>query len=235
MKILFFSDIHGNLFAFNSFLKDIENKEVDLIIFGGDFFGYYYYQNEIISEIRKRGIPCVLGNHDKMYLDLEKGEIHEEELVKRYGSTYSNIQDKITEENKEFLRKIPIGLEFLCDGKCIGVFHGSPIDPINGRIYPDAKDEDIIIYKKFDYLLLGHTHHKMIRQKEKTIIINPGSLGQQRDGKGCSYIILDTLNEKIEFFTVEYNVNKLIELVDEWDLGNERLKEVLTRGQKHID
>ena len=69
----------------------------------------------------------------------------------------------------------------------------------------------------------------MIRKAGNTIIINPGSLGQQRDGKGTSYVLFDTETLDTKFIIVEYNVYDLIEKINLYDKDNDRLKEVLLR------
>lgn len=234
MKLLFFSDIHGNQYALDEFLKNDQVKNADELIFCGDVFGYYYYQNEILDKFRNmQGLKAVLGNHDKMFLDVIDGKLDVDILVTRYGNTYKHNIEKISKKNIEFLRSLPHKLELNIDGCKIGVFHGSPSDPLNGRIYPDTDIIDIKNYLKYDFVILGHTHHRMVKKVMSTLVINPGSLGQQRDGKGCSALLLDLGNEKYDFITIQYNVNKLIRDVDLFDAGNLKLKEVLLRKEKN--
>lgn len=59
MKLLIFSDIHGNNHAFDAFVKSLstQNKQYELL-FLGDFIGYYYGANEIISYCRENNISC---------------------------------------------------------------------------------------------------------------------------------------------------------------------------------
>ncbi len=64
MKIAQFSDIHANLPALESFFKDVESKNPDAIYCLGDLVGYNIWPNEVINEIRKRGIPTIAGNYD---------------------------------------------------------------------------------------------------------------------------------------------------------------------------
>ena len=229
MKICFFSDVHGNIFAFKEFLKDIKDKNIDLIVFGGDFFGYYYYVNEIIDKVRKSNIISILGNHDQYFLDLLENKIDENWLISKYGNTYKNIRNKISKANLKYILSLPLKYEIIHDGLKIGFFHGSPYDPLWGRIYPDTDIKALSKIEEYDVVFLGHTHHKMIRKTGNTIIINPGSLGQQRDGKGTSYVLFDTENSDTKFIIVKYDVYKLIEKINLYDKGNDRLKEVLLR------
>jgi putative phosphoesterase len=229
MKIIFFSDIHGNKYVLPPLLNAIKKEKSDQIIFCGDIFGYYYYQNEIIDCFKKNNFITLLGNHDQYFLDILNENINIDNLINKYGNSYKDIKNKITKENVQFLKKLKPNYEFKADNYNIGVFHGSPDDPLEGRIYPDTKIEQAKNYEHYNYVILGHTHHKMEKKVQSTIILNPGSIGQQRDGKGCSYLILDTKKNKYEFKTIKFAINKLIQDIDIYDQGNSKLKEVLLR------
>lgn len=231
MKIAFFSDIHGNIYSFEKFLIDIHSNEIDYLFFCGDIFGYYYYQNEILDCLRKNGelCKCILGNHDKMFLDLLEDKLDEESLILNYGNSYKGICKKISQENIDFLKSVPSIRYFNIQGQKIAITHGSLSDNLNGRIYPNTAIDSEDLYKQYDYVILGHTHHKMVRTVGETYIINPGSIGQQRDGKGCSYLVLDLDNGYFNFKTIEYDVQRLVMDIDKKDNGNYKLKEVLTR------
>lgn len=241
MKICFFSDIHGNGYAFDAFLKEMERCKPDKIIFGGDFAGYYYDADRIISKMRELRFTCVLGNHDKMLLELLDGERKAEPLIERYGSSYERLACNIQKENEQFLRQLPLFYEMEADGVKLGFFHGSPRDYQNDRIYPDTEITDsaeLALFEKYDYVFSGHTHHKLVKQFGKTILINPGSAGQQRDGKGTSYALFDTGLRVWEICAFPYDVESLEQDVDrlegEHEDGKKRLKEVLRR-QAAID
>src|ERR1700744_1328769 len=65
MRIALFSDIHANLPAFEAFLNDLDSRKVDAVYCLGDLIGYNIWPNEIIAEIRKRGLGTLAGNHDQ--------------------------------------------------------------------------------------------------------------------------------------------------------------------------
>jgi putative phosphoesterase len=230
MKIVFFSDIHGNKYSFEKFIDMVDNQRIDLLVFCGDIFGYYYYQNEIIDVLRcRQDILSILGNHDQLFLNLLEKKGNEEILVEKYGNSYKNIKDRISEDNIGFLKKLPEELILNFDSIKIGVFHGTPTSKLEGRFYPDTEILDSSLYEQYDYVILGHTHHKMIRKVGNTTIINPGSLGQQRDGKGCSFLVLDTFSNTFEFQIVTYDISKLVDDIKIYDSSNERLIKVLYR------
>jgi len=231
MKIVFFSDIHGNLGAFRAFQNQLDAEKPDLTVFCGDVFGYYYHQNKILTALREGSFRCLLGNHDHYFLELLDGKRDCSSLCEKYGSSYQeNLRSGIiSADNISFLRSLKPKMELEC-GECkIGIFHGSPIDPLEGRIYPDTKIINEKIYTQYDIVVLGHTHHKMVRKIGKTLLFNPGSLGQQRDGRGCSSLTLDTDTGEVIFRTVEYPIETLLEEIHERDPDKKYLASVLTR------
>lgn len=231
MKLRFFSDIHGNNYAFKAFIDSISvDKTVNETVFLGDFMGFYYGSNEIISFCREQNITCVLGNHDKYFLDLLDGKIQLDHLRSKYGNSYELALKSLDSKNIDFLRKLNTHKVFIYGNIRVYVCHGSPIDNLEGRIYPDtdlSKFEKIM--RSYKYVVTGHTHHRMERRFGATRFLNPGSLGQQRDGKGCSYLTLDLTTGNSTFHVVEYPIIKLEKDIDRYDHGLPVLKEVLRR------
>ena len=233
MKLILFSDIHGNNHAFDAFIQDLlAQKDQYKLVFLGDFIGYYYGANEIISYCRDNKILCVLGNHDKYFLDILDGKLELENCVKKYGSSYKIAVNTISNENITFLRQLDKKKILINDNKKVYICHGSPLDNLEGRIYPDTKLSVFeAVVKGFDYVITGHTHHKMIRRYGETTFLNPGSLGQQRDGKGCSYIVLDLEKNIYSFHIVDYSICSLEREIDLYDPDRTGFKEVLRRSK----
>ena len=229
MKILFFSDIHGNSYVLDELMNVIDKEEVDKVVFCGDIFGYYYYQEAIINLFRKQGFTALLGNHDQFFLDIIDNISKEEDFIFKYGNSYLNIKKKISQENVAFLRELKPWHYIEDNNIKIGIFHGTPENPLNGRLYPDTTIYNPNDYEKYNIVVLGHTHHKMIKTINRTLILNPGSIGQQRDGKGCSYLVLNTSNRAYHFGIINYNVDSLAYDIECFDNGCNKLKEVLYR------
>lgn len=231
MRIIFFSDIHGNQYSMKTFLRQIENY--DKIIFCGDVFGYYYGQKNILDQMQSlENLTCILGNHDQFFLNLIQDSREESYFVNQYGHSYFNLQQKIPEQQIKFVQSWNNYYCFSSGCKHIAVFHGSPADYQNGRIYPDTKltQLEYDLFQVYDYVILGHTHHKMHRFIGHTHILNPGSLGQPRDGLGCSYLTLDTTTGNYEWKTIDYDVNALVNDINTHDLNKPKFKEVLFRN-----
>lgn len=237
MKIIFFSDVHGNRYAVDQFFKEIENTVYDKVIFGGDVFGYYYEQEYILSLLQKKNVHCLLGNHDRMFLDLIEGKANENLLIKKYGNSYKDIRMKISQKNINFLYSLQSRYNMEADGLKLAFVHGSVDDALNGRIYPDTKIESNIGYERYDFVFAGHTHHKMIKKlRNGCTIINAGSIGQQRDGKGCSYVTFDTAEKSWSFKVCDYQIERLLGDIcerEETEEMKERLSEVLIRERNN--
>ncbi|HEX6914810.1 MAG TPA: metallophosphoesterase family protein, partial [Chitinophagaceae bacterium] len=65
MRIALFSDIHANLPALEAMFHSMESEKPDAIYCLGDLVGYNTWPNEVVSEIRRRGIPVIKGNYDQ--------------------------------------------------------------------------------------------------------------------------------------------------------------------------
>ena len=116
--------------------------------------------------------------------------------------------------------------------KTIGIFHGSLKDSINGRIYPDT---ELIMddgYEKYDYVIHGHTHYQMLRNVHSTTIINPGSIGQPRDRHGFSFATLNLPSGEIDFHEVIWDRQLLIQDIEKYDVGNQKLIDILFRNEE---
>jgi len=74
MRIATISDIHGNLYALQAVLADIERQGIDQLFCLGDLVGYGPYPNEVIELIRQRHIPTIMGNYDDG-VGYEKGRV----------------------------------------------------------------------------------------------------------------------------------------------------------------
>ena len=211
MKVAIFSDIYGNKYALEEALIKMNEIEIDIHIFCGDAVGYYYYHNEVIEILRNmNNIFCVLGNHDQMFIDIIDKKKDTKSYFEKYGSSIEQFLKSATKENIEFLRSLPEVRDILIDDLKIKIIHGSPWNPIKGYVYPNS---DFNRYSDFDfdYIFQGHTHYPMKIKQGKCEIINPGSIGQPRDGGFPSFVVFDTSTKLFEFKSFKYDINQLSE------------------------
>lgn len=227
MRIGIFSDIHGNIYAFDKVWEALLRESCDFYCCAGDLCGYYYFQNEVIDAVQSiDDLICVRGNHDQIFLD----GLNDEKLLAKYSSQYGGsldfLKNNITQDNLDFLK----GLRLSYENKELGLamFHGSPWDKLNGYVYP-TDSVDRFKGLDYEYILLGHTHYPMHKQIGGLQIINPGSVGQPRDYSQSSFAVLDLDKNFVEFKRVEYNVDLLVNSMMQRNEENEYLFNVLKR------
>ena len=99
-------------------------------------------------------------------------------------------------------------------------------------MYPDTAIVNEKKYNDYDIVILGHTHCRMKRNVGDTLVINPGSVGQPRDGLGFSYAEIDTESMDVKFRTFNVDTTGLYKQIDKYDKNLVKLKAVLERGAK---
>jgi predicted phosphodiesterase len=199
MNFLLLSDIHGNIDALEAILRE-EPEDLQIINLG-DVCGYYPFANECISLIRERGAISILGNHD---LGVLQGS-----LTKREDDYRWNLaRESLIPENLDWLGGLGVSKNIGMGDLELHLHHGSPSD-INEYLYPDGVFHGLEFEEGLT--LLGHTHIQMIRHQNSSIIINPGSVGQPRNGRpGADYAILDLMQGWVEFKHLDYDQKNTI-------------------------
>ena len=230
MRLIVFSDLHGNYYALEALKKRLEKMSYDYLVFCGDIFGYYYNQKEIINSLTgMESLVWLKGNHDEYFLNIYAGKVCEDFFVQQYGHSYANIKARYTDAEVQIIasHKSKYVIE---ENHCrIGIFHGTPEDSLEGRLYPDKEVRNKKEYQKYDVVILGHTHCRMVRKEGHTLIVNPGSLGQPRDGKGFGFAEVDTDSQRVIFHSIEIDKTNLYQQIEQYDPELKKLKEVLER------
>jgi putative phosphoesterase len=202
MEIAIIADIHSNLPALNGVLKRIKGLPIFCC---GDLVGYNPYPNEVIETVKKRKIVSILGNHDKAVLTGDTSWFNPVA-----ASAIDWTIRELDAENRRFLEKLPISYE----GEFFMV-HGSPSNPLEEYIYEDYPEYiflDFYNYTNRDIVVLGHTHVPFVKRIDQKLILNPGAVGQPRDGDPrASYAILDTETRDVVIERVEYDIRKVAE------------------------
>ncbi|CAG5074738.1 hypothetical protein DYBT9623_05426 [Dyadobacter sp. CECT 9623] len=243
MRIAFFSDIHANLPALEAFFKDVETRDTDAIYCLGDLVGYNIWPNEVIDEVRKRGIPTIAGNYDFGIgrSSDDCGCAYKTDDEKENGKVsiaYTN--EIVKDEQRAYLRTLPahIRLDFQLKDKPFSVLlvHGSP-RKINEYLFEDRDEKSMLRIMEqagADVMLFGHTHkpyHRILNSVETDgtdyfrHAINIGSVGKPKDGDPRGgYVILNinadasTSNKEsitVEFIRFEYDVEKAAKAVED--------------------
>jgi putative phosphoesterase len=229
MRLCVFSDIHGNVDALEAALPLMLSEKADAHVFLGDLCGYYYRQLEAYEIMRELpSLTAVLGNHDKMLLDIVDGDTElRRDYLARYGSSMERLLATEAGDMITWLRSLPSSHVF----EDIGALccHGSPADPLEGRIYPDADLEELDC-TGFSFILLGHTHYRLTGESRGALVVNPGALGQPRDGRESSYAVLDTSLRSVTFRDVKWDRRSLMKDVRSTGDGGRYVEKILLRN-----
>jgi putative phosphoesterase len=256
MKIALFSDIHANLPALEACLKSIDDQQVDAIYCLGDLVGYNIWPNEVVNEIRRRGIPTIAGNYDQgigLMID-QCGcayKTTEETDMGKISISYTN--HLVQPQERAYLRTLPahIRLEFQLNDDQLNILlvHGSP-RKINEYLFEDREEKSMLRIMQeanTDVLCFGHTHkpfHRILADETSgnprfRHAINTGSVGKPKDGnpKGC-YVLL-TINQDssmltkeaiaVEFIRFDYDIEKAAKAIEDSPLPN-GYAEMLRKG-----
>jgi putative phosphoesterase len=227
MKIIVFSDVHGNKVVLEKLFTATSNMNIDKYFHCGDIFGYFYSQKEVIKLFLQHNVISLMGNHDHYFIDLFDKKI-ELSTLEAYGNSYSKNILSMDKDSIKYIRDLPISYELNYNSKKIMFYHGSPYNPLEGRIYPD-KIEELKNYVESDVLFLGHTHYKMRGKLKATEILNPGSIGLPRDSKGFGYIYGDLLKWEFSFENLEINIEEILDQINDDDSIKEKIKFILKR------
>jgi len=228
MRFAVFSDIHGNIFAFEKAYDAIKREKCDVHLCLGDLCGYYYFPEEVIALMRTLpNLTALQGNHDRMFLTALNDGLVLENYTRTYGRAFEFLKAEISTETVDYLRSLPH--EYRLPEVGVAGFHGSPWNPISEYIYPDA---DLSRFDDLDYkvVFMGHTHYTMNARRGGLRIVNPGSVGQPRDGGLPSFAVYDSVTGVVEIKHVAYDVGLMIDEIRRREDENSYLIEVLERS-----
>ena len=224
MRYAIISDSHANLEATSAVLSHIDKIGVDQIVNLGDVVGYNANPNECCDIMREREIPTICGNHDAVACGLEEPWGFNPVAL----SAAMWTREALREDNLEWLRGLPDTRKF---GPLLAV-HGSPSNR-NSYLF---SWEDVLPHIGYveeqgcRLCFFGHTHNPGIFSKdgvytvdddskfklgdEKMFFVNPGSVGQPRDGDPrAAFGLLDIKENEFELVRINYPVKQAADKV----------------------
>ncbi len=230
MKYAIISDIHGNLEALQSVLKEIEGKEVDSILCLGDVIGYGPNPNECVELIKENADIVLAGNHDHAPL----GKIDISYFNPWARSAIEWTREQLTDESREFLLSLPLKTEV--DG--FTIVHSTPYNPHEWN-YIITIGDAIKNFPEFEnqVCFIGHSHvpmgislsegddcrvvkdNPLKMNKKLRYIINVGSVGQPRDlDPRAAFGIYDNSKMEYRLCRVDYDVAETQRKINESEL-----------------
>jgi len=256
MNIALFSDIHANLPALEAFFTDMESRKPDAVYCLGDLVGYNIWPNEVINEVRKRGIPTIAGNYDQGIglMSDECGCAYKTETEREMGKISISFTNSIVKtEERKYLSTLPahIKIEFQLNEHKLTLLlvHGSP-RKINEYLFEDREEKSLLRIMEqagADILCFGHTHkpyHRIVNagtngQNHYRHAINIGSVGKPKDGNPKGGYVMLSIDEKssivdkdsiaVQFIRFDYDVEKAAKAIENSPLPNE-YADMLRRG-----
>lgn len=240
MKIAIISDVHGNLEALKSTIKDIEKRNVDKIICLGDIIAKGVHSKECIALIKEKCDIILQGNCDEHF-----SKTHENisDMPEQEQKRIKWNQSLITMEDRKYLLNLPFCYEFYMSGSLVRLFHATPkvnnkailnVDSIGTKYQMFLPTEKTVTQNVADVVIYGHIHHPYMDKIYNKTLINIGSVGNsfdviRNDSKDSNvlettkayYFIMEgdygskdyTSEISFQFIRVPYNIEK--ELQDE--------------------
>jgi len=211
------SDVHGNLPAFRAVLADVESEDPAAVWSLGDLVGYGADPNDCVALASDRCDLCLAGNHDLGVLD----RIDIADFSPHAAEAARWTREHASAGTLDFLG----GLEAQREGEAIGLWHASPRDPVWEYVLSTPQAEECIDEMEPRVGAIGHTHvacrftrtDEMVGEgvlggtrldlSEGDWLVNPGSVGQPRDGDPrAAWMLLDLDTWTAEWRRVEYPI-----------------------------
>jgi predicted phosphodiesterase len=229
VRLLILSDIHSNLEALDACLSTAEGW--DQLVNLGDTVGYGSDPNAVIGRVRPYGGLAVRGNHDRAVLDPKEVETFNPIAAEAVRWT----RNSLTPENLAWLSGMPVGPIYEPALPGTQFIHGSPADE-DGYILSEFSARTAFADSQAQLIFFGHTHIQcaveyrdtkiqvihpsyafkrgrpercdVLLEDETRYLINPGSVGQPRDGDWrAAFSIYDSDKHQVSFWRVPYDVD----------------------------
>jgi diadenosine tetraphosphatase ApaH/serine/threonine PP2A family protein phosphatase len=246
VRVAVITDIHANLPALEAVLTAGEAAGVEETWCLGDVVGYGVEPDACTELVRERCQVCLVGNHDIAVL----GGLDIASFSEAAAVAVEWTRDNITENTLEFLRE----LEPRGERESVGLFHASPRDPVWEYVLSGEQADAGMDANPRSIGLIGHSHVALFFNRPSTgeegemrgaeagdgtlldlgageWLINPGSVGQPRDGDPrAAWLELDTEEMTATFHRVPYEIERAAKPIAEAGLPS-RLANRLYTGQ----
>jgi diadenosine tetraphosphatase ApaH/serine/threonine PP2A family protein phosphatase len=240
-RVAVISDVHANWHALEVVLKAIEREQPDELWCLGDLVGYGPRPNPCCAAVARRAAICLAGNHDLGVL----GELDLAEFAGDAVAAARWTRGVLAESSRSYLASVrPTGER---DG--VQLFHASPRDPVWDYVLSAEAAAAAFELTEAPLLLVGHSHVPLAITLEDGAlagglapdgtearldggrwVLNPGSVGQPRDGNPhAAWLLLELAERRAWFRRVEYDVGRTQEEIRERGLPD-ALAERLAHG-----
>lgn len=210
MRLAILSDIHSNIHALKTVEAELKGGGgADVIVCAGDIVGYGAFPNECCKTISAISKPTVLGNHDLAALNRDTSFMNSY-AAKAVLWTSSRLDD----DSRRWLHSLSKEARFQVAGLEVSMYHGS-VESCTEYVFEEDATESMLTRARCGLLILGHTHAPYVRRFPSGLIVNPGSVGQPRDGDPrTSYALLDTESHECEILRLDYDIDKAASAIE---------------------
>jgi predicted phosphodiesterase len=220
MRVAVISDVHANYHALEAVLRDVDADGVDAVWCLGDTVGYGPRPNECCDTVSDRSDQCLVGNHDLVVLgDLDVADFNDEAAAAARWTA-----DVLETTSRAFLQR----LEPLGHVSGVDLFHASARDPVWEYVLTEEAARATLELASASLVLVGHSHVALAITQDGggevagglapagtqvTLggrwLLNPGSVGQPRDGDPrAAWLLLDLDRRAAVFHRVPYPVER---------------------------
>jgi predicted phosphodiesterase len=219
MRVAVISDIHANLHALEAVLEDVDRETPDAIWCLGDLVGYGPRPNECCARVRELADVCLVGNHDLVAL----GTLGIEDFNPEAAAAARWTAAALDEESRSFLSSLPPSAA----PEHAQLFHASARDPVWEYVLTDEAATATLLLTTAPVVLVGHSHIALAVTLGAGIVegglapagtnqelvgrwlLNPGSVGQPRDGDpDAAWLLLDLEARFASFRRVAYSIKE---------------------------
>jgi diadenosine tetraphosphatase ApaH/serine/threonine PP2A family protein phosphatase len=218
VRVAVLSDIHANLHALEAVLADVDAERPDAIWCLGDVVGYGPRPNECCDAVRERAALSLCGNHDLAVL----GRIPVGDFSGDAAAAAAWTREALGEAQRGWLET----LEPLAQQGGVELFHGSPRDPVWDYVLSEEAAVVALELTSARVVLVGHSHVALAlgwngndlvgglapagtapEPADRRWLLNPGSVGQPRDGDPrAAWVLLDSESGRASFRRVPYDL-----------------------------
>lgn len=239
VRILILSDIHGNSDALETIINHTSHWDYLFVL--GDLVDYGPEPHKVIEIVKElKPDAIVTGNHD--FAVAFNTDCHcAQEIHDLSEYTRLNISYKLLDKNYiSWLSTLPKTLTKEIDNIKFYIVHGSPRNPLYGYMKPNLSDDELFLALTpslyaikpkpvdSDIVIAGHTHIPMSKHITRVLIINPGSVGQPRDGDNrASYAIYDTNKKNLEIHRIVYDIDNVVKKLISLELDKHYLNRII--------
>ncbi|HZR92084.1 MAG TPA: metallophosphoesterase family protein [Gaiellaceae bacterium] len=220
MRVAVISDIHGNLHALEASLAAIRRERPDEIWCLGDLVGYGARPNECCLTVEEQAGVCLAGNHDLGV----RGDVDLDSFSPDAAAAARWTRQVLGGGARAFLARLsPLG-----EASGVQLFHGSPRDPVWEYVLTEEAARAALEETTASIVLVGHSHVPLALQlddgrlegghapggttldlRQGRWLLNPGSIGQPRDGDPrAAHLLLDLDGRRAAFVRSEYPVER---------------------------